>query len=94
MRDPELEVFDIENSKRHLLYRFDNGIGASVIKGDTVPGTWDLAILRYHDEEFFNFHVEHAVEIGTYQELTSVEVDVLLAQIEKVARGKDIPMMN
>lgn len=71
-----------------LLYRFDNGFGASVVRfrgsfGGT-EGKWELAVIHYTGEDEYSFEVRYdtAVTHSLLGFLSDAEVEELLTKIE------------
>lgn len=81
------------------LYRFDNGLGASVVRhkfsygGKT--GLWEVAVTKYHSEDiqdftlYYNVDLKHKCKVitGTVMGyLSEEEVDEILSEIERIIK--------
>lgn len=70
------------------IYRFPNGQGASVVRFQysygAEDGKWELAVLKFHGPEPFDYHLDYTTPITNDVEghLTLDEVDALLDKIE------------
>ena len=51
----------------HYVFRFENGYGASIIKGSSTYGgpqdLWELAVVRFFEEESIEYKVNYDTEI-------------------------------
>ena len=80
-----------EPVKLQKLYRFDNGYGASVIRGEFTyggdEGNWELAVLKFEGE---GYHLAYPKQVCADEDvigwLTDEQVDDLLVKIANLPR--------
>jgi hypothetical protein len=93
MREPHLEVFHQDEDKKHYVYRFHNGYGASVVQGPKThggeAGLWELAVVRFGSPHPFDFRIDRTTSIGdeVHGHLEGDDVDALLTAIEQLESG-------
>lgn len=76
----------LDNGAVQKLYRFANGYGASVVKGEHTyggdEGLWELAVLKFNDNGEFNLDYTTPITEDVEGHLTDDAVEELLAKIE------------
>lgn len=92
MREPHIEVFDIQLERMQKLYRFPNGLGVSVAGAwNSIEGPFDLSVLRYCERQFHGLDVEAPVQLQVFEDLSSSDVEFFLNYVETIDRGILIP---
>jgi len=98
--------FDSIKDAKQKIYKFDNGYGASIVKGLTVNNTtmWELAVIEF-DFEGKNHVITYNTPIAddVIQNLTLDEVEIFLKKINKlpplyphknICKDKKIDLVN
>jgi hypothetical protein len=89
MRNPNVIDGTRENDLgEHKVYRFDNGYGASVVRGSYTyggPYLWELAVLKWDGEEC-NLCYTTPITDDVIGWLNEDAVDDLLEKIEKLVQ--------
>lgn len=76
----------LESGAVQKLYKFANGYGASVVKGEHTyggdEGLWELAVITFTDEGTFTLSYTTPITEDVEGHLTDDAVEELLAKIE------------
>jgi hypothetical protein len=84
----KIKALDFDEDGVQILYKFPNNFGASLIKSNLSyggkDGLWELAVIKWEDDETFNIHYNNSVADGDIRGyLTDKDVEALLEEIEK-----------
>jgi hypothetical protein len=83
----------LESGAIQKLYKFANGYGASVIKGEHTyggdEGLWELAVLTFNTDGDFSISYTTGITEDVEGHLTDDEVEELLTKIEALEVIKD-----
>jgi hypothetical protein len=91
-----IDARPLESGAIQKLYRFPNGYGASVVKGDHTyggdEGLWELAVISFVGEDNHNYQLRYDTGITEDVEgnLDDMAVEALLAKIEKLEVKNDV----
>ena len=80
------EAHPLENGSVQKLYKFANGYGASVVKGEHTyggdEGLWELAVIVFDTEGGFSLTYDTPITTDVEGHLTDNAVEELLAKVE------------
>jgi hypothetical protein len=85
-----IDARPLESGAIQKLYRFPNGYGASVVKGEHTyggdEGLWELAVISFVGEDNHNYELKYDTGITEDVEgsLTDGDVEALLTKIERL----------
>ena len=80
----------LESGAVQKIYRFPNGYGASVVKGEHTyggdEGLWELAVITFKNDDIHTYELCYDTEVTSDVEgnLNDDEVEALLSRIEKL----------
>lgn len=89
MRTPA-DARPLESGAVQKIYRFPNGYGASVVKGEHTyggdEGLWELAVITFKSDDIHMYELCYETEVTSDVEgnLNDEEVEALLSKIEKL----------
>jgi len=93
-----IDARPLESGAVQKLYRFANGYGASVVKGEHTyggdEGLWELAVLAFDTEGGFSLCYTTPITSDVEGHLSDDDVEVLLAKVEALPKVDLVNPLN